>query len=476
MMKKKYPALALAITMALSAGLTWLPAATAAAASPLAVEEAGTPPDLPPGGAPPDGEMPPGPPPDGNMPGGPAGSGQDADSADALAGTACIDAATTSLTNEDLTAAAADTSVVLVRNAADLTLSSSTLTKTGDTSSADKSNFNGQNAICLVNNSTATLSQLTLSSDADGANAVFATGKNAKITADHLTIHTKQNSSRGLDATYGGTILASDVVIETQGAHCAALATDRGEGTVTVTRGSLQTSGEGSPCIYSTGSITAIDSQGKASGSEIAVVEGKNSIHLENTSLTGSVQHGVMLYQSFSGDAGTGTASFTARNSSLTNLSDGPMFYVTNTQASVQLENTVLASSGRTLIEVTSGRWGKSGANGGDFTFTAAQQQLTGDITANALSTIALELQAGSQWTGALDPQHTAKSITLSLAKTAAWSLTADSWVTCLQDADTSFANIQSNGHTLYYDSSRSPALQGKTYSLSGGGQLVPAE
>ena len=152
------------------------------------------------------------------------------------------------------------------------------------------------------------------------------------------------------------------------------------------------------------------------------------------------------------------------------------MFYVTNTQASVQLENTVLASSGRTLIEVTSGRWGKSGANGGDFTFTAAQQQLTGDITANALSTIALELQAGTQWTGALNPQHTAKSITLSLAKTAVWSLTADSWVTCLQDADTSFANIQSNGHTLYYDSSRNPALQGKTYSLSGGGQLVPAE
>ena len=107
-----------------------------------------------------------------------------------------------------------------------------------------------------------------------------------------MKIYTTAGSSRGLDATYGGTITASDVDIVTEGAHCAALATDRGEGTVTVTRGTLMTSGEGSPCVYSTGAIRAVDSRGAASNSEIAVVEGKNSIELQNAELTGSVKHG----------------------------------------------------------------------------------------------------------------------------------------------------------------------------------------
>lgn len=47
-----------------------------------------------------------------------------------------------------------------------------------------------------------------------------------------MTINTTKNSSRGLDATYNGTIIAKDVNITTNGTHCAALANDRGEGTV----------------------------------------------------------------------------------------------------------------------------------------------------------------------------------------------------------------------------------------------------
>ena len=105
----------------------------------------------------------------------------------------------------------------------------------------------------VVDGTQATLSDLTLTSDADGANAVFATGSKSKVTAKNLRIHTKNNSSRGLDATYGGTIEAEDVDITTEGEHCAALATDRGEGTVTVQDGTFATSGQGSPNVYSTG-------------------------------------------------------------------------------------------------------------------------------------------------------------------------------------------------------------------------------
>ena len=53
------------------------------------------------------------------------------------------------------------------------------------------------------------------------------------------------------------------------------LATDRGEGTITVEAAKLTTSGAGSPVIYSTGNITANNVNGVANNSEIGVVEGK---------------------------------------------------------------------------------------------------------------------------------------------------------------------------------------------------------
>ena len=73
------------------------------------------------------------------------------------------------------------------------------------------------------------------------------------INVSNVTINTTKNSSRGLDATYNGTIIAKDVNITTNGVHCAALANDRGEGTVHLTGGTVKTTGTDSPAIYSTG-------------------------------------------------------------------------------------------------------------------------------------------------------------------------------------------------------------------------------
>ena len=69
--------------------------------------------------------------------------------------------------------------------------------------------------------------------------------KNVKIT-------THSDKSRGLDATYNGLINAENVIINTDGQSCAALATDRGDGQVHVKNSDINTgvsksSGRGSP-------------------------------------------------------------------------------------------------------------------------------------------------------------------------------------------------------------------------------------
>ena len=86
---------------------------------------------------------------------------------------------------------------------------------------------------------------------------------------ENVEITTYSDKSRGLDATYNGIINAKNVIINTNGQSCAALATDRGEGEVHVTNSELNTgvsnqSGRGSPIIYSTGNITVANSIGTA--------------------------------------------------------------------------------------------------------------------------------------------------------------------------------------------------------------------
>lgn len=397
-----------------------------------------------------------------------------------LKGAKTIDGEKATSSDESFSSAADDENTILVTNRGNLKLAGASLSKSGDTSSEDYSNFYGQNAVLAVTSgSLAELTNVEITSSGEGSNAIFATGEDASILVDTARIHTKGNSSRGLDATYGGTITASNVDISTEGAHCAALATDRGEGTIDAAGASLSTQGEGSPCIYSTGKITVRDSSGTASRAQTLVVEGKNSVDLTNCKLKGGGDNGLMLYQSTSGDAQTGTAVLSATDSRLTTTSSGPMIYVTNTDAQVTLTNTRLKFPGSTLITAAgneTNNWGVPGENGGNLTLTAIRQKLDGKISCDAISTVSLTLSQDSVFTGAIDPEHTGKTTSIQLDDSSSWNVTEDSYVAFLNNTLKDCSNISSNGHTIYYDSSHpdSKWLNQESISLPGGGRLIP--
>ena len=111
----------------------------------------------------------------------------------ALSGVYTVDGEEKTSKEEDFESNSEDENAVLVTRKGTLTMTGATLSKTGDTSSADESNFYAVNAIFAVaDHSTATLGDATLESEADGSNAVFATGEASKITADNLTIIRKE--------------------------------------------------------------------------------------------------------------------------------------------------------------------------------------------------------------------------------------------------------------------------------------------
>lgn len=338
------------------------------------------------------------------------------------------------------------------KNKASITINSSVFDKTGNTTNDDNSNFHGQNAVVLgIEGSQTSIKDSNITSNSIGSNAVFATGEGSVINVENTNIHTKGDSSRGLDATYKGTVNGKNLTITTEGAHSATLATDRGEGTITAEAAKLTTSGTGSPVIYSTGNITANNVNGVANKSEIGVVEGKNSITLTNSNVTGYHDNGFMLYQSFSGDAESGIARLKAENNTLTTHGTGAFIYVNNTTAEADLTgNTILMPNTTTLVKAAAdSRWGKDGENGGHLTLRASNQELNGNIVADSISTVALDMTNGSSLVGAINTDNTAKEITMKLSKDSTWTLTGDSYVKSLNNEDTTNSNIHLNGYKL---------------------------
>lgn len=357
-----------------------------------------------------------------------------------------------SIAHELMSNTTSDQNAFIGKNKAIVNIENSVFDKTGNTTSDDNSNFHGQNAVVLgIDGSKINIKGSNITSNSNGSNAVFANGEGSVITVENTNIHTKRNSSRGLDATYKGTVNGKHLTITTEGAHSATLATDRGEGTITAEAAKLTTSGEGSPIIYSTGNITADYITGEAKNSEIGVVEGKNSITLTNSTITGYKDNGFMLYQSFSGDAESGIARLKAENNALTSHATGAFIYVNNTTAEVDLTgNTISTPNTTTLVKAAAdSRWGKTGENGGHLTLHASNQSLNGNIVADAISTIALDMTNGSNLIGAVNTNNTAKEVTLKLSKDSTWTLTGDSHIKSLTNEDTTGSNIHLNGYKL---------------------------
>ena len=391
---------------------------------------------------------------------------------------------TVTKSNQTYTATGKDESGIYVSKGATLTLTDSTITTSGDSSSNDSSSFYGLNAAVLATGaSTINLSNSTITTSGSGANGAFATESGSLVTLSKVTIKATGNGGHGVMATQGGKLILKDVDIDTTGASSAPLATDRGSGTITVTGGTVTTSGQNSPSIYSTGVINVTAGKMTSTGAENAVIEGGNSIILTDTSLTSSKDDkwGVMIYQSMSGDAEGTKGIFTMTGGSLAYTSaKGPSFYVTNSTGVITLKGVDVTATSGVLIKASAGNWGNQGTNGGTVIFTGNAQTLVGDMVADNISSITVTLQNTSSLKGSINADNKAKVANLTLDASSVWDVTADSHLTCLSDTSgisgSTISNINGNGHTVYYNKSACGALGGKTYTLTGGGSLKPAE
>lgn len=324
--------------------------------------------------------------------------------------------------------------------------------KTGD-SDSDEADFTGTNAaVYAQNGGRLNIKNSKINTAGKHANAVFAYGEKSVIGIADSTINTTENNSGGIMVTGGGSINATNLTIETKGRSSAAIRSDRGGGTINVIGGKYSSYGSGSPAIYSTADITVKDATLYSDISEAVVIEGKNSVTLNNVTAIGknTVQNSdntdkkkaVMIYQSMSGDASEGKGQFTMNGGTLESL-EGGMFYVTNTIADINLKAVELKCATGDLLSVEKAGWGNEGSNGGQVNFNAFEQNLEGVITIDEISRANIVLKNKTNFTGQIKSDG---KTYVELDETSTWILTGDSEIsalTCGEDA------IKLNGYTL---------------------------
>ena len=389
----------------------------------------------------------------------------------------------TNQTGGEYTSSASDENAILIDSGAAVALTDPTVTKTGDSDGGDRCSFYGVNAAVLAKDgANVTITGGTITTSANGANGVFsyggngaqngATGDGTTITISDTTITTTGDNAGGIMTTGGGITNASNLTIETSGRSSAAIRTDRGGGTVTVNGGSYTTNGLGSPAIYSTADITVSGAALTSNLSEGICIEGKNSITLNDCDLTANNTQcngnatfldSIMIYQSMSGDADSGTSAFTMNGGSLTSKS-GHVFHVTNTQAVITLSGVEIVNEDAddVLLSVCDDGW-----NGGNnhAELIADQQILSGSVLVGDNSQLTLTLSNGSAFTGSISGEITNSrgdvistetgDVSVTIDDTSTWTLTADSYVTSFTG---SADQIISNGYTLYVNGA---ALEG---------------
>ena len=365
-----------------------------------------------------------------------------------------------------------------------------------DTGSSAASTATSSSA--ATSNGNASASAKSSSKTAKSTDGFAVSDKKTKL-ASGKTIKTKNDNARGIVAANGAAIIAGNLKVATFGDCSPTLvAADETSG-ISLVSSKLKTLGNDSPLISCSGTIEVENVKGTATSSPIAELVNAIAVTVSNSTLTSqyegiaesndimsgitnavtsgntnTVTGGIVIAGAESTDSGTaadasasessastssesasGTSKLSPTQSSTTTLlqivgstinssiNTGALFYLTNVQAKVVLDNTELDFDSSTANLITAAGnnvdgWGTSGKNGANATFTCYGEQLVGNVSVDAISSLDFYLLEGTTWKGSSDinssttGETTSENLNVNIDATSGWALTEDSTVTSL--------------------------------------------
>ena len=370
----------------------------------------------------------------------------------------------------------ADENVVVAKNGGTVRLTDCDLTKTGDVTVENNSLFYGVNSALNANgeNTLVVMNGGTIECTGYGANAVTSVN-NSTVYIANVDIHTNAVTTHGIDSTYAGVIIADNLNIHTETTRSAPVATDRGGGTVSISNSTIEANGDASPLVYSTGDVQFYNVTGKATGSQIAVVDNMNTFMAYKSDITTTFQssngNSFNVYKSVSGDAETMTGDRATlqliQTKVTTDVGSGTVISVKGNDADIYIGQSELVHDAEniSLINVGAGKGMMGGASASTANMTLAQETVAGDIICENSSVLVAWFTDATEWTGAAnitDPTQEGTTtvdapITFNIDETSTWIVTADSVVSNLNvanggqvvDEDGKTVSIMMNGDPL---------------------------
>lgn len=114
-------------------------------------------------------------------------------------------------------------------------------------------------------------------------------------------------------------------------------------------------------------------------------------------------------------------------------------------------DENVLLINGDIYVNISNISVTKTGdSDGGDVKLSMTNQSVTGNIVVDSISTLDFEMSDDSYYEGGINSENEAKEINITLDKSSKIKLTKDSYITSLNNEDSTNSNIDFNGYKLY--------------------------
>lgn len=390
-------------------------------------------------------------------------------------------------------------SVIQVSNKAKYNATNLELTKeSGKSTDFDSSTLYGLNSTFIAKEgSEIFLEDSKLSSSISYSSAFFATGLETTATLNNVELSTDKDNSSALNASSEAKIDISNSDIKTKGNNSDAIKTLDANSLININDSTITTEGQNSTLLYSKGKIEALNIKG-TSNSYLAIIEDRNSLELTNANLITNGQDKTIneylgAFLIYSQESASASNNYTSAkldiidsiieiNKDSSWYDKTPLFYLTNTEANINITNTTLNYGSDILLKaVANSEYGDIGDNAASVTLTATDQELTGEIIVDSNSKVRLNLN-NSTYEGKINVDNLSANVDVTFDYDSRWELTGDSYINILQITKTDYLRknvrkyIRSNGYNVYYNSANNEWLEGRTYNLQGGGKLIPLE
>ncbi|KAL1613815.1 hypothetical protein SLS54_010276 [Diplodia seriata] len=395
----------------------------------------------------------------------------------------------TSADHASFSAAANDTSVIVVTDGTTLNLSYANVVKRGYSSNLYQASFYGLNAaINVANGSAATISHSNITVH-NGAANVFAYGADTVVHVSDADLYSSGPVSHSLYAAGNGTIVATNVRHYSGGNRCSSFSGDNPAGVVNVSDSVAHTAGIGSALFYALGSVAGRNVVGWTEQAPALFSDGPQTAVFEHVDFTAGLLAGTVMFSSSTRLSG---ARLSLTDSLLTVTAPAaPALWFGNVIASASLLRTRLETASGILLvanasQVTqefsyfAGTEQNAAIAPAVVDVNVAESELAGDVVAYNGSSVVWRLAEHSVWTGKVVlPEGGGEEgrVSVVLDKTSTWVVTGDSRVANFTSADKGLANVVGGGFTVTYDKSAEANawLNGSEYGLAGGGSLVPS-